>query len=316
MRKILVTGGCGFIGSHLIDYIFLKEPNSHIFCLDNLLTGSLENINHHIAKENFTLIKADVSETEDINLDQIYNLACPASPIHYQKDPIATLKTSVLGSMRLSEIAIRNKARIFHASTSEVYGDPHVHPQKEEYWGNVNPIGIRSCYDEGKRVAETILFDYKRIHNLDIRVARIFNTYGPRMDRYDGRAVCNFITQALEGNDITIYGDGSQTRSFCYIGDLIRIIYRFMNSENDYSGPLNIGNPQEYKIIELAERIIHKTLAGVELSFKDLPDDDPKQRQPDISLATNLYKWKPMISLDEGLDLTIPYFSNLLGLEK
>ncbi len=319
--SILITGGAGFLGSHLIDRIIKR--GDHVICLDNLYTSSKENIATHIDNPNFTFINADISDPIELELkvDQIYNLACPASPIHYQKDPIKTAKTSALGALNILNFAHKNSAKIFQASTSEVYGDPDQHPQKEGYWGNVNPIGIRSCYDEGKRFAETVFFDYNRMHDLDIRVGRIFNTYGPRMDKNDGRVVSNFIVQALRGEDITIYGDGNQTRSFCYVDDLIDIFIRFMDIEikiksNTFFGPMNIGNPNEFTMKELANEIISITNSKSKIIFCPLPQDDPKQRRPDISIARDHYNWQPRVELSEGLNNTINYFDELLRNER
>lgn len=302
--RILVTGGAGFLGSHLIDR--LMEAGHDVLCLDNFYTGHKRNILKWIDHPYFELIRHDITEPITIEVDQIYHLACPASPVHYQYNPVKTIKTNVLGTLNMLGLAKRVKARFFLASTSEVYGDPDVHPQPEEYRGNVNPIGIRSCYDEGKRVAETLAFDYHRQNNVDIRVVRIFNTYGPRMLKNDGRVVSNFIVQALEGKPLTVYGDGSQTRSFCYVSDLIEGFIRLMNG--DYIGPVNIGNPGEYTILELAQTIQDKINPGAEIVYKPLPKDDPKQRQPDITKATTLLNWKPTVPLAEGLELTIDYF--------
>jgi UDP-glucuronate decarboxylase len=305
-KRILVTGGAGFLGSHLCER--LVNEGHDVVCLDNYFTGSKENIKHLMDFHNFELMRHDITHPFFVEVDQIYNLACPASPVHYQYNAVKTIKTSVMGAINMLGLAKRVKARVLQASTSEVYGDPTVHPQTEGYWGNVNPIGIRSCYDEGKRVAETLFFDYHRMNNVDIRVVRIFNTYGPRMHPNDGRVVSNFIVQALQNHDITIYGDGSQTRSFCFVDDLIEGFIRMMNTEG-FCGPVNIGNPGEFTIRELAEKIIAKTGSSGKLVFRDLPSDDPKQRQPDISLARQkLDGWQPTISLDQGLDKTIAYF--------
>ena len=311
-KRVLITGGAGFLGSHLCEK--LLEKGEEVICVDNLYTGSKKKIQHLFANENFEFIRHDITFPLFLEVDEIYNLACPASPIHYQSDPVQTLKTSVHGAINMLGLAKRVNAKIFQASTSEVYGDPEVHPQKEDYWGKVNPIGPRSCYDEGKRCAETLFFDYHRQHNVDIRVARIFNTYGPQMNINDGRVVSNFIVQALENQDITIYGNGSQTRSFCYVSDLINGIIHFMNSNlKDFKGPLNLGNPKELTILELAEKIIKTTNSNSKIIFKDLPEDDPKQRQPDVSLAEKNINWNPTIDLKEGLSHTIEYFSDILN---
>ena len=316
-KRILVTGGAGFLGSHLIDRLLAR--GDEVVCVDNLFTGTKQNIEHLLGNTRFEFIRHDVTFPLYIEVDQIYNLACPASPIHYQHDPVQTTKTSVHGAINMLGLAKRLNARIFQASTSEVYGDPSVHPQSEAYWGNVNPIGIRSCYDEGKRCAETLFFDYYRQHNLDIRVARIFNTYGPRMHPSDGRVVSNFIVQALKGDDITIYGSGLQTRSFCYVDDLIEGFTRFMDIADDgagkpgFPGPINLGNPNEFTIRELAEMVIRLTGSKSKLIFSQLPSDDPQQRKPDISLAQKrLSGWAPNISLEEGLKKTIAYFEGVM----
>jgi len=306
-KKILVTGGAGFLGSHLCER--LLAAGNDVLCVDNFFTGSKNNIAHLIGNPYFELIRHDVTFPLYVEVDQIYNLACPASPIHYQFDPVQTTKTSVHGAINMLGLAKRVKARIFQASTSEVYGDPEIHPQVEGYWGRVNPIGLRSCYDEGKRCAETLFFDYWRQHQVEIKVARIFNTYGPRMHPNDGRVVSNFIVQALRGEDITIYGSGQQTRSFCYVDDLVEVIIRFMNSPADLTGPVNIGNPGEFTMLELAEKVISLTGSRSKLVFKSLPSDDPKQRQPDISLAKQALDWEPRVSLEDGLKETIAYFS-------
>lgn len=308
--RILITGGAGFLGSHLSER--LLNEGHEVLCLDNFYTGFKRNIAHLLPNPNFELIRHDVIDPFKFEVDQIYNLACPASPPHYQHNPIKTTKTSVMGAINSLGLAKRVKARVFQASTSEVYGDPAVHPQTEDYWGNVNPIGIRSCYDEGKRVAETLFFDYHRQNGVDIRVVRIFNTYGPRMNPEDGRVVSNFIAQALRGEDITIYGDGTQSRSFCYVDDLIEGFCRLMN-QDQVTGPINIGNPNEFTMLELAEKVIAKVGGSTKLTYHPLPSDDPKQRQPDITLAKNHLDWQPTISLDEGLDRTIAYFRDLLG---
>ncbi len=316
-QRILVTGGAGFLGSHLIDR--LLERGDEVVCADNLFTGTKRNIEHLHSHPRFEFIRHDVTFPLFIEVDQIYNLACPASPIHYQHDPVQTTKTSVHGAINMLGLAKRLKARILQASTSEVYGDPSVHPQTEDYWGNVNPIGIRSCYDEGKRCAETLFFDYHRQHKVDIRVARIFNTYGPRMHPNDGRVVSNFIVQALRNEDITLYGNGGQTRSFCYVDDLIEGILRFMDLPNGESeqfgfpGPINLGNPVEFTIRELAKKVIVLTDSKSKLVFRALPTDDPMQRQPEIRLAREKLNWEPVVPLDEGLKKTITYFDGLLN---
>jgi UDP-glucuronate decarboxylase len=306
--KILVTGGAGFIGSHLIDR--LMEQGHEVICLDNFFTGTKRNIQHWIGHPNFEIIRHDITDPIKLEADQIYHLACPASPVHYQYNPIKTLKTNVMGTINMLGLAKRIKARFFLASTSEVYGDPDVHPQTEEYRGNVNPIGIRSCYDEGKRVAETLTFDYHRENKVDVRVVRIFNTYGPRMLENDGRVVSNLIVQALRKNPLTIYGDGSQTRSFCYVSDLVEGFIRLMNSE--HIGPMNLGNPDEYTILELAQKIQTMINPDVELIYQPLPQDDPRQRQPDITRAKTWLGWEPTIPLDRGLELTIDDFRQRL----
>ncbi|MEY2857679.1 MAG: hypothetical protein RLZZ74_1991 [Cyanobacteriota bacterium] len=302
--RILVTGGAGFIGSHLIDR--LMKQGHDVICLDNFFTGHKRNIRHWLDNPYFELIRHDITEPIRLEVDQIYHLACPASPVHYQYNPVKTIKTNVLGTLNMLGLAKRVNARFLLASTSEVYGDPDVHPQPEEYRGNVNCIGIRSCYDEGKRVAETLAFDYHRQNNVDIRVMRIFNTYGPRMFENDGRVVSNFIVQALQGTPLTVYGDGSQTRSFCYVADLVEGMMRLMNG--DHMGPINIGNPGEYTILQLAEAIQKMINPDAQLTFKPLPQDDPKQRQPDITKAKNLLGWEPTINLQEGLKMTIEDF--------
>jgi UDP-glucuronate decarboxylase len=309
--RTLVTGGAGFLGSHLCER--LVSDGHDVICLDNFFTGSKTNVAHLLDKPTFELMRHDVTFPLYVEVDQIYNLACPASPVHYQHDPVQTTKTSVHGAINMLGLAKRTGARIFQASTSEVYGDPEVHPQPESYWGKVNPIGIRSCYDEGKRCAETLFFDYHRQHNLDIKVARIFNTYGPRMHPNDGRVVSNFIVQALKGEDITIYGDGQQTRSFCYVDDLIEGFVRLMNTEPGFTGPLNLGNPGEFTMLELAEKVIKHVGGKSKLAFHPLPQDDPKQRQPNISLAKDKLDWKPKVSLDDGLKRTVDYFKKLLA---
>ena len=307
--RCLVTGGAGFLGSHLCERL-LKDGHE-VISLDNYFTGRLSNISHLRDNKSFEVIRHDVTEPILLEVDRIFNLACPASPVHYQHNPVKTIKTSVMGAINMLGMAKRVHARILQASTSEVYGDPAVHPQKEEYWGNVNPIGIRSCYDEGKRVAETLFMDYHRQNNVDIRIVRIFNTYGPRMLPNDGRVVSNFIVQALKGEPITIYGDGSQTRSFCYVDDLIECFIRMMNQEK-IVGPVNAGNPSEFTMIELAKEVLSLTGSKSPIVYKDLPGDDPKKRKPDITLARSVLDWEPKISLQEGLSKTIAYFDNLV----
>ena len=309
-KRILVTGGSGFLGSHLCDRLLAEGAN--VICVDNFFSGARSNIEHLLGHKRFELIRHDVTFPLYIEVDQIYNLACPASPIHYQRDPVQTTKTSVHGAINMLGLAKRVRAKILQASTSEVYGDPSVHPQTEEYWGNVNPIGPRSCYDEGKRCAETLFFDYRRQHNLSIKVARIFNTYGPRMHPNDGRVVSNFIVQALLGHDITIYGDGSQTRSFCYVDDLIDGLTRLMELADGVIGPINIGNPTEFTILQLASQVIEFVGSGSRIVHRPLPMDDPRQRQPDISKARDVLMWSPGTPLAEGLSRTIAYFEELL----
>jgi len=309
-QRILVTGGAGFVGSHLIDR--LLERGDEVLCVDNLFTGDKSNLDHLADQPRFEFVRHDVCFPLYVEVDQIYNLACPASPIHYQFDPVQTTKTSVSGAINMLGLAKRVKARIFQASTSEIYGDPSVHPQPESYWGNVNTIGPRACYDEGKRCAETLFFDYHRQHNLDIKVARIFNTYGPRMHPGDGRVVSNFIIQALQGEPITIYGDGQQSRSFCYVDDLVEGFLRFMDTGPDFPGPLNLGNPNEFTMLELAELVLEITGSNSKLVKMPLPQDDPRQRQPDISLARAKLDWEPKMQLREGLTKTIGYFDELL----
>ena len=308
-QRILVTGGAGFLGSHLCERL-LNEGND-VICLDNLFTGQKDNIAHLMSSPYFEFIRHDVTFPYYVEVDQIYNLACPASPVHYQFDPVQTTKTSVHGAINMLGLAKRTKARIFQASTSEVYGDPEIHPQPEEYWGRVNPIGIRSCYDEGKRCAETLFFDYYRQHKVDIRVARIFNTYGPRMHPNDGRVVSNFIVQALQGKDISIYGDGSQTRSFCYVDDLVDGFIKYM-AQDETVGPMNLGNPIEKTILEIAELVLKLTNSKSKIIFKPLPQDDPKVRRPDVTLAEKTIGWKPKTSLEDGLIKTIEYFSRIV----
>ena len=309
MKNILVTGGAGFIGSHLCEK--LLEQGNHIICLDNFFTGSRKNVEHLFDNREFELIRHDIIEPIILEVDQIYNLACPASPVHYQYNAIKTIKTNVLGVTNMLDLADETKARILQASTSEIYGDPIVHPQREDYWGNVNPIGVRSCYDEGKRVAETLMMDYHRQHNVDIRIIRIFNTYGPRMAQNDGRVVSNFIVQALKNEDITIYGDGSQTRSFCYVDDLVRGMITLMNTEN-FMGPVNVGNDGEYTILELAKMIIELTNSSSKIVFKPLPSDDPCQRKPDLSLAKEKLNYTPTVHVKDGLRKTIEYFEKVI----
>ena len=310
-KRILVTGGAGFLGSHLCEK--LLDEGHDVICADNFYSATKQNILHLLGRPNFELIRHDITFPLYLEVDEIYNLACPASPVHYQHDPVQTTKTCVHGSINMLGLAKRLKCRIFQASTSEVYGDPTIHPQTEEYWGNVNPTGIRSCYDEGKRCAETLFFDYWRQHNLEIKVARIFNTYGPRMLVNDGRVVSNFIVQALKGDDITIYGDGSQTRSFCYLDDMVDAFVRFMNTEPKITGPINLGNPNEFTILELAEKVIELTNSSSKIQHLPLPSDDPKQRQPDISQAKEKLKWKPSIELGTGLKHTVRYFKEVLN---
>ncbi len=307
--KVLVTGGAGFLGSHLCEKLI--ESGHEVLCVDNLFTGSKENVKHLLGNPNFEFMRHDVTFPLYVEVDQIYNLACPASPKHYQSDPAQTTKTSVIGAINMLGLAKRTGARILQASTSEVYGDPEVHPQPEEYWGKVNPIGIRSCYDEGKRCAETLFFDYHRQYGVEIKIMRIFNTYGPRMDKNDGRVVSNFIVQALEGADITIYGDGTQTRSFCYVDDLIIGMIALMNSPKEIVGPINIGNPNEFSISELVTQVVAQTKSTSKVIRLPLPEDDPRQRQPDITKAETILGWSPKTELEEGLQKTIQYFANL-----
>jgi UDP-glucuronate decarboxylase len=310
-QRILVTGGAGFLGSHLCR--LLLQDNNDVLCVDNYFTGSKQNISDLTAHPNFEVIRHDVTFPLYLEVDQIYNLACPASPIHYQYDPVQTTKTSVHGAINMLGLAKRVNARILQASTSEVYGDPEVHPQTEDYWGRVNPIGVRACYDEGKRCAETLFFDYHRQHNVDIKVVRIFNTYGPNMNPDDGRVVSNFIVQALKGDDITIYGDGMQTRSFCYVDDLLSGMMGMMNSRDGFTGPVNIGNPKEFTMLELAEEVLKQVGGRSKLVHLALPQDDPKQRKPDISLAQSELGWQPSIGLADGLVDTIAYFKKILA---
>jgi UDP-glucuronate decarboxylase len=310
MKRVLVTGGAGFLGSHLCER--LLNEGHEVLCVDNFYTGRRSNIMHLLSNPLFEVMRHDICFPLYVEVDEIYNLACPASPIHYQFDPVQTTKTSVHGSINMLGLAKRVKAKIFQASTSEVYGNPTVHPQSESYWGNVNPIGPRACYDEAKRCAETLFFDYYRQHKLKIKVARIFNTYGPRMHINDGRVVSNFIVQALRGDDITVFGDGKQTRSFCYVDDMIEAFIKFMNSPDDFIGPVNLGNPQEFSILELAHKVIELTGSKSKIVFKPLPEDDPVQRQPDISLAKKMLKWEPKVNLKDGLKETIKYFKKVL----
>lgn len=314
MKRILVTGGAGFLGSHLCERL-LKEGHD-VLCVDNYFTGAKDNVIHLLSNPHFELMRHDITFSLYVEVDEIYNLACPAAPIHYQFDPVQTTKTSVHGAINMLGLAKRVKAKILQASTSEVYGDPLVHPQTEEYWGNVNPIGLRSCYDESKRCAETLFFDYYRQHKLKIKVARIFNTYGPRMMPNDGRVVSNFIVQALKGKDITVFGDGTQTRSFCYVDDLIDALIKLMDSPDDFTGPVNLGNPAETSILELCRKVIDLTGSKSKIAFESLPEDDPQQRQPDISLAKKVLKWQPKVGLQEGLTATIEYFGTLFHRHK
>ncbi|MGQ2914792.1 UDP-glucuronic acid decarboxylase family protein [Microbacterium aurantiacum] len=310
-KRVLITGGAGFIGSHLSER--LLDEGHEVICVDNFFTGSRKNVEHLFDNPRFEILRHDVTFPLYVEVDQIYNLACPASPVHYQHDPVQTTKTSVMGAINMLGLAKRLRVPILQASTSEVYGDPAVHPQPEEYWGNVNPIGPRSCYDEGKRAAETLFFDYRRQHDLDIKVIRIFNTYGPRMHPNDGRVVSNFIVQALRGEPITIYGDGSQTRSFCYVDDLVDGMVRLMNTGHDVTGPVNVGNPGEFTMLELAQAILAITGSGSTIDYRPLPQDDPKQRQPDIGLARRELGWEPTIALDQGLRSTVEYFRSVLA---
>lgn len=310
MKRVLITGGAGFLGSHLCDR--LVDSGEDVICVDNFFTGSKLNVRHLLGKPNFELVRHDVTFPLYVEVDRIFNLACPASPIHYQHDPVQTTKTSVHGAINMLGLAKRVKARILQASTSEVYGDPEIHPQTEDYWGRVNPIGIRSCYDEGKRCAETLFFDYWRQHRLEIKVVRLFNTYGPRMHPNDGRVVSNFIVQALRGESITLYGDGTQTRSFCYVDDLIDGLLRMMDSPAETTGPINLGNPEEFTMIELAEKILSITGSKSRLVFEPLPQDDPRRRQPNISMATDKLGWSPKVRLEDGLKETVDYFKGVL----
>ena len=310
MQRILVTGGAGFLGSYLCER--LLDDGCEVLCLDNYFTGSKKNILHLMGNPHFEMIRHDITNQIYLEVDQIYNLACPASPVHYQYNAIKTIKTNILGSLNTLGIAKRVKARILQASTSEVYGDPEIHPQREDYWGKVNPIGIRSCYDEGKRAAECLMMDYHRKNQVDVKIARIFNTYGPRMAVNDGRVISNFIVQALKGKDITVYGDGAQTRSFCYVDDLISGLIRLMETPDGFTGPVNLGNPQEFAIIELAQTIIRRTGSRSKIVFQPRPSDDPAQRKPDISLAGEVLEWQPRVALDEGLEKTIAYFRKVI----
>ena len=314
MKRILIAGGAGFLGSHLCER--LLNEGHEILCVDNFFTGSKTNILPLLQNPRFEYLRHDVCQPLHVEVDEIYNFACPASPIHYQTDPVQTTKTSVLGALNLLELARRLKCKIFQASTSEVYGDPHMHPQREEYWGNVNPIGLRSCYDEGKRCAETLFFDYARMYGLPIKVGRIFNTYGPRMHPNDGRVVSNFIVQALRGEPLSVYGDGKQTRSFCYVDDLIEVIVRLMNAPEAVQGPINIGNPGEFTVRQLAEEVLRLTGSRSKIVELPLPSDDPKQRRPDIAKARKLLGWEPQVPLQEGLKRTIAYFQESLGTPK
>ena len=310
-KRILVTGGAGFLGSHLCDR--LLNDGCDVLCVDNFYSGTRDNVAHLIGKPHFELIRHDVTFPLYVEVDEIYNLACPASPVHYQRDPVQTTKTNVHGAINMLGLAKRIKAKILQASTSEVYGDPEIHPQNESYWGSVNPIGLRSCYDEGKRCAETLFFDYRRQHDLKIKVARIFNTYGPRMHPNDGRVVSNFIVQALNNEPITIYGDGSQTRSFCYVDEMVDAFIRLMATPDDFAGPVNLGNPDEFTILELASMVVELTDSRSEIVLMPLPSDDPRQRQPDITLARNNLEWSPALPLEQGLVKTIEYFRSILS---
>lgn len=312
--KILVTGGAGFLGSHLCERLI--KPDYEVYCIDNFQTGRIENIEHLTEYKNFKIIDHDIQDSLDIECDQIYNLACPASPVHYQHDPVSTIKTSVLGTINLLELAKKNEATFFQASTSEIYGDPEIHPQSENYWGKVNPIGPRACYDEGKRCSETLCFDYKRQYGLKIKVVRIFNTYGPRMQPDDGRVVSNFIVQSLKNEPMTVYGEGSQTRSFCYVDDLIDGFLLMMDKDENFSGPVNLGNPKEITIFNIAKTIKRITGSSSEIVFKNLPIDDPRKRKPDITLANDKIDWRPKIDLDQGLARTIKYFESRLNVTK
>jgi UDP-glucuronate decarboxylase len=306
MKRILVTGGAGFIGSHLCDR-FVQEGHD-VICLDNLFCGSKKNIYHLLTSPNFEFIRHDIVDPISLEIDQIYNMACPASPVHYQYNPVRTVKTNVMGALNMLELANHVHATVLQASTSEIYGDPEMHPQKEEYWGNVNPIGLRSCYDEGKRVAETLIMDFHRQNQVDVKIVRIFNTYGPKVAINDGRVISNFIVQALSNQDITIYGDGQQTRSFCYVDDMMNGLIKMMNSPDKFTGPVNLGNPTETTVLELAQKVVKMTNSQSKIIFQDLPKDDPKKRKPDIALAKTELNWEPVVSLDHGLEKTIAYF--------
>ncbi len=310
-KRILVTGGAGFLGSHLCERL-LKEGH-FVTCLDNFFTGSQKNLAAFSKQSTFTLLMQDVCDPFDVEVDEIYNLACPASPIHYQHDPVQTTKTSVIGALNVLYLAKKYKAKILQASTSEVYGDPQIHPQNEQYWGHVNPVGFRSCYDEGKRCAETLFFDFHRKYGIPIKIARIFNTYGPRMHPDDGRVVSNFIVQALKKEPLTIYGDGRQTRSFCYVDDLIEGLIRLMQTKDAFTGPVNLGNPDEYQVLALAKMVLNATGSDSQLAYKPLPSDDPRQRKPDITLAKEMLKWKPEVAIEAGLEKTIAYFQQQLA---
>ena len=312
-KRVLVTGGAGFLGSHICER--LLSEGHEVLCVDNFYSSTRDNVAHLLGNPRFELMRHDVTFPLYVEVDEIFSLACPASPVHYQFDPVQTTKTSVIGAINMLGLAKRVKARILQASTSEIYGDPQLHPQTEEYWGNVNPIGLRSCYDEAKRCAETLFFDYRRQHNMPIKVVRIFNTYGPRMHPHDGRVVSNFIVQALKGEDITIYGDGSQSRSFCYVDDLVEAMFRMMETPQEVTGPINIGNPNEFTILELAKLVISMTAARSKVKFEPLPSDDPRQRQPDISKAKAILGWEPKTQLREGLAKTIDYFDKMLSKE-
>jgi len=306
MKRILVTGGAGFIGSHLCER-FVQEGHD-VICLDNLFCGSKKNIFHLLSSPNFEFIRHDIVDPISLEIDQIYNMACPASPVHYQHNPVRTVKTNVMGALNMLELAYNVHATVLQASTSEVYGDPEMHPQKESYWGNVNPIGLRSCYDEGKRVSETLIMDFHRQHHVDVKIVRIFNTYGPKVAINDGRVISNFIVQALSNKDITIYGDGQQTRSFCYVDDMLSGLIKMMNSPTDFIGPVNLGNPTESTVLELAQLVVKMTQSQSKIIFQDLPQDDPKKRKPDITLANSELDWKPIVPLEKGLEQTIAYF--------
>jgi len=306
MKHILVTGGAGFIGSHLCEK-FVQEGHD-VICLDNLFCGSKKNIYHLLSYPNFEFIRHDIVYPISLEIDQIYNMACPASPVHYQYNPVRTVKTNVMGALNMLELAYNVHATVLQASTSEIYGDPEMHPQKEDYWGNVNPIGLRSCYDEGKRVSETLIMDFHRQHQVDVKIVRIFNTYGPKVAINDGRVISNFIVQALSNQDITIYGDGQQTRSFCYVGDMLNGLVKMMNSPSTFTGPVNLGNPSEITVLELAQMVVQMTKSQSKIIFQDLPQDDPKKRKPDITLAKTELDWKPTVPLEDGLEKTIDYF--------